>query len=170
MAYIASAGHSVTSTTVTATLNGSSDRVSIRKSTETHMNGDAVPLAVGVNVITIAVTASDGTTAPHTYSVAVTRAPNMPPVFDEGSTATRGVDENTAANQRIGDPLTARDADGDTLTYSLDTTSDAFFDIDSDGQLLTEAGLDHEARSSYSVNVSVSDGKASDGTASDQHG
>ena len=166
VAYIASAGHSVTSTTVTATLNNSADGVSITKGTDTHMNGDAVPLAVGVNVITIAVTASDGTTAPHTYSVAVTRAPNTPPVFDEGSTATRGVDENTAANQPIGDPLTATDADNDTLTYSLDTASDAFFDIDSGGQLLTEAGLDHEARNSYSVNVSVSDGKASDGTAS----
>ena len=167
VAYIASAGHSVTSTTVTATLNNSADGVSITKGTDTYTSGDTVPLAVGVNVITIAVTASDGTTAPHTYSVAVARAPNMPPVFDEGPTATRGVDENTAANQPIGNPLTATDADNDTLTYSLDTTSDAFFDIDSGGQLLTEAGLDYEARSSYPVNVSVSDGKASDGTASD---
>ena len=32
--------------------------------------------------------------------------------------------------------------------------------------MLTEAGLDREARNSYSVNVLVSDGKASDGTAS----
>ena len=80
------------------------------------------------------------------------------------------MDENTVANQPIGDPLTATDANNDTLTYSLDTASDAFFDIDSGGQLLTEAGLDHEARNSYSVNVSVSDGKASDGTASDGHG
>ena len=166
VAYIASAGHSVTSTTVTATLNNSADGVSITKGTDTYMNGDAVPLAVGVNVITIGAIAADGTTAPHTYSVAVARAPNMPPLFDEGPTATRSVDENTAANQPIGDPLTATDANNDTLTYSLDTASDAFFDIDSDGQLLTEAGLDHEARNSYSVNVSVSDGKASDGTAS----
>ena len=166
VAYIASAGHSVTSTTVTATLNNSADGVSITKGTDTYTNSDPVPLAVGVNVITIAVTASDGTTAPPTYSVTVTRAPNTPPVFDEGTTATRGVDENTAANQPIGNPLTATDADNDTLTYSLDTTSDAFFDIDSGGQLLTEAGLDREARNSYPVNVSVSDGKASDGTAS----
>ena len=165
--YIASAGHSVTSTTVTATLNNSADGVSITKGTDTYTNGDAVPLAVGVNVITIGAIAADGTTAPHTYSVAVARAPNMPPLFDEGPTATRSVDENTAANQPIGDPLTATDANNDTLTYSLDTASDAFFDIDSGGQLLTEAGLDHEARNSYSVNVSVSDGKASDGTASD---
>ena len=167
VAYIASAGHSVTSTTVTATLNNSADGVSITKGTDTYTNSDPVPLAVGVNVITIAVTASDGTTAPPTYSVTVTRAPNTPPVFDEGPTATRGVDENTDANQPIGDPLTATDADGDTLTYSLDTASDAFFDIDSGGQLLTEAGLDREARNNYPVNVSVSDGKASDGTASD---
>ena len=34
VAYIASAGHSVTSTPVTATLNNSSDRVSIRKGTD----------------------------------------------------------------------------------------------------------------------------------------
>ena len=166
VAYIASAGHSVTSTTVTATLNNSADGVSITKGTDTHMNGDEVPLAVGVNTITIAVTAADGTTAPHTYSVAVARAPNIPPVFDEGNAVTRSVEENTAANQPIGDPVTATDADNDTLTYSLDTASDAFFDIDSDGQLWTEAGLDREATSSYSVNVSVSDGKASDGTAS----
>ena len=166
VAYTASAGHFVTSTTVTATLNNSADGVSITKGADTHMNGDEVPLAVGPNVITIAVTASDGTTAPATYSVTVTRAPNAPPVFDEGRAATRVVEENTVADLHIGVPLTATDADNDTLTYSLDAASEAFFDIDSSGQLWTEADLDHEARNSYSVNVSVSDGKASDGTAS----
>ena len=105
-----------------------------------------MPLDVGTNLITIEVTASDGSTAPHTYRVTVTRAPNTPPVFDEGAAATRGVDENTAAGQPIGDPLSATDADSaDTLTYSLDTASDAFFDIKSTtGQLQTEAALDHE--------------------------
>ena len=166
VAYAAAAGHFVTSTTVTATLNNSADGVSITKGTDTHMNGDEVPLAVGPNVITIAVTAADGTTAPATYSVTVTRAPNAPPVFDEDGAATRVVEENTVADLHIGAPLTATDSDNDTLTYSLDAASEAFFDIDSSGQLWTEAGLDHEARNSYSVNVSVSDGKASDGTAS----
>ena len=66
VAYFAYAAHSVTTTTVTATLNNSADGVSITKGTDTHMNGDEVPLAVGVNTITIAVTAADGTNrAPH---------------------------------------------------------------------------------------------------------
>ena len=135
--------------------------MSITKGADSYADGDPVPLGVGTNLITIEVTASDGSTAPHTYSVTVTRAPNTPPVFDEGRAATRGVDEDTVANQRVGDPLSASDADNaDTLTYSLDTASEAFFDIDSTtGQLRTEAELDHETRKSYPVTVSVSDGK-----------
>ena len=134
-----------------------------------------MPLDVGPNLITIVVTASDGSTAPHTYRVTVTRAPNTPPVFDEGAAATRGVDENivantvadSGANRDIGDPLRATDADSaDTLTYSLDTASEAFFDIDATtGQLRTEAALDHETRKSYPVEVSVSDGKDANGDA-----
>ena len=160
-AYTASAAHAVTSTTVTATLNNHADGVSITKGADSYADGDPVPLGVGTNLITIEVTASDGSTAPHTYSVTVTRAPNTPPVFDEGRAATRGVDEDTFADQNIGDPLRATDADSaDTLTYSLDTASEAVFDIDSTtGQLRTEAELDHETRKSYPVTVSVSDGK-----------
>ena len=165
--YTASAAHAVTSTTVTATPNNNADGVSITKGADSYANGDPVPLVVGTNLITIEVTASDGSTAPHTYSVTVTRAPNTPPIFDEGRAATRGVDENTVANQPIGDALAATDADSaDTLTYSLDTASDAFFDIDSaTGRLRTEAELDHETRKSYSVSVSVSDGKDANGDA-----
>ena len=165
-AYTAAAARAVTSTTVTATLNGNAD-VSITKGADTYTNGDPVPLDVGPNLITIEVTALDGTTAPHTYRVTVTRAANTPPVFDEGRAATRGVDENTVANQPIGDALAATDADSaDTLTYSMDTASDAFFAIDSTtGQLRTEAELDHETRKSYSVSVSVSDGKDANGDA-----
>ena len=166
-AYTASAAHAVTSTTVTATLNNHADGVSITKGADSYADGDPVPLGVGTNLITIEVTASDGSTAPHTYSVTVTRAPNTPPVFDEGRAATRGVDEDTVANQRVGDPLSASDADNaDTLTYSLDAASEAVFDIDAtSGQLRTEAELDHETRKSYPVTVSVSDGKDANGDA-----
>ena len=165
--YTASAAHAVTSTTVTASLHDGADDVSITKGADSYADGDPVPLGVGTNLITIEVTASDGSTAPHTYSVTVTRAPNTPPVFDEGRAATRGVDEDTAANQRVGDPLSASDADNaDTLTYSLDAASEAVFDIDSTtGQLRTEAELDHETRKSYPVTVSVSDGKDANGDA-----
>ncbi len=62
--------------------------------------------------------------------------------------------------------LTATDQDiRDTLTYSLDTASATVFDIDTNGQLKTKGPLDHETTGSYTTTVSVSDGKAADGTA-----
>ena len=42
---------------------------------------------------------------------------NAPPVFGEGATATRSVAENTAAGTDIGSPLTATDAENDSLEY-----------------------------------------------------
>ena len=69
------------------------------------------------------------------------------------------MDENTATNENIGDPVAATDDDSDTLTYSLDATSAASFDIDADGQLQTKADLDYETKRSYTVTVSVSDSK-----------
>ena len=70
------------------------------------------------------------------------------------------MDENTATGEDIGDPVAATDTENDTLTYSLDTTSAASFDIDaSSGQLQTKAALDFEDKSSYTVTVSVRDSK-----------
>ena len=157
--YTAPADHAVTSTAVTAMLHNSSDTISIMKGPDTYTSGGDVPLAVGPNVITIEITPADGTLT-HTYTVTVTRAPNTPPAFDEGATTTRGVDENTATGEDIGDPVAATDTENDTLTYSLDTTSAASFDIDaSSGQLQTKAALDFEDKSSYTVTVSVRDSK-----------
>ncbi len=165
--YTASAAHDVATTTVTAPLNNASNTVSIIKGTDTYQSGDAVPLDVGTNVIAIEVTRSDDPLTPHTYTVTVTRAPNAPPVFDEGAAATRGVAENTGTGVDIGDPVAATDPDsGDTLTYSLDAAGAESFDIDaSSGQLRTKAALDYETKNSYSVTMSVSDGKDADGNA-----
>ena len=163
--YTASADHDVTSPTVTATAYDFSDTVSIIKGADSYTSGAQVPLAVGPNVITIEVTPADDTPTPtHTYTVTVTRAPNTPPAFDEGETTTRGVGENTDADEDIGEPVAASDTEHDTLTYSLDATSAESFDIDaSSGQLQTKASLDHEAKSSYTVTVSVSDNKDANG-------
>ena len=80
------------------------------------------------------------------------------------STTTRSVAEDTAADQPIGEPVAATDADGDGLTYSLDGTDAASFDIDTaSGQLQTKAALNYETKSSYSVTVSVTDGEDGDG-------
>ncbi len=58
--------------------------------------------------------------------------------------------------------MSATDADTtDSLTYSLGGTDELSFAIDTtNGQLKTEAALDHETKSSYKVTVSVSDGTA----------
>ena len=80
------------------------------------------------------------------------------PVFTEGSSTTRAIAENTASNVSIGDPISATDADGDTITYSLGGIDANAFVFDStNGQLKTSAALDYETKSSYSVTVTASD-------------
>ena len=87
-------------------------------------------------------------------------AANNPPVFS-GSMTTRTVPENSAAGTDVGTAVTAMDDDrGDTLTYSLDGTNAASFDIDEDsGQIRTRSGVtyNHEEKSSYAVIVAVTD-------------
>ncbi len=92
---------------------------------------------------------------------ATSAAPNNVPAFIEGDSASRDVDENTAADVAFGDPVAATDADsGDTLSYSLSGKDAASFAIvESSGQLKTKATLDYEAKASYSVTVTVRDGK-----------
>ena len=87
-----------------------------------------------------------------------TTTPNHPPVFSNGAITTRAVAENTPHNKAVGDPVSATDADGDTLAYTLSGTDAAAFDIGSNtGQLLTKAPLDYEAKQSYSIQIQVAD-------------
>ena len=82
------------------------------------------------------------------------------PVFTETAPVPRSVDENTGPGENVGAAVTATDADGDPLTYSLGGTDAASFDIEtSSGQIKTEEGVsyDHETTPSYSVEVSVAD-------------
>ena len=84
---------------------------------------------------------------------------NAAPEFPSGSTATREVAENSPAGTLVGAPVTASDSDGDTLSYSLSGTS--AFTIDATTSQIAVASntdLDHEAVSSYTVTVTVSDG------------
>ena len=82
---------------------------------------------------------------------------NVAPAFPS-ATATRSIAENTAANTNIGDPVAATDPNGDTLTYSLEGTDAASFDIDgSTGQLRTSAALDFETKTPYTVVVKATD-------------
>ncbi len=90
---------------------------------------------------------------------------NEPPQLPAGP-ITLVVPENSGPDRDIGNPLTATDPEGDFLTYSLDDVSALTFDILAlVGQLTTKAALDHEANPSYTVSVSVSDGKNEAGDA-----
>ena len=85
---------------------------------------------------------------------------NRAPAFSANSTV-RGVDENSAAGKDVGVPVTAMDADDDTLTYSLEGTDAGSFDINaSTGQIQTKSGVtyDHETKPSYAVTVKAEDG------------
>ncbi len=111
----------------------------------------------------VTVTASDsyGGSDSITVTINVTDIDeNRSPVFTEGNSASRTIAENTGSGQHIGSAVSATDADNDTLTYILNGTDAASFDVDStSGQLETKAALDYETKASYSVTVAVSDGK-----------
>ncbi len=88
-------------------------------------------------------------------------SPNRLPVFTDGSSATRRLDENTTGVQNIGDPVAATDPENTTLTYRLEGTDADAFGIDTrSGQLRTDPDetWDHEAKSTYSVSVKAEDG------------
>ena len=82
---------------------------------------------------------------------------NDPPVFP-GTSTTRSFDENTAAGQPVGAPVTADD--DDTLAYTLEGVDVSSFTIDRDsGQIMTRSGLtyDFETRDTYTVTVKATD-------------
>ena len=59
---------------------------------------------------------------------------------------------------RLVPPVTATDTGTDNLTYTLNGTDAASFDIDvATGWLKTKAALDYETKSSYSVTVTATD-------------
>ena len=120
-----------------------------------------ITLIVGTTYTVIVAADDTRDIARITVSIEATAAPpNNPPVFSEGASATRSVASSAAAGTAIGRPVTATDADaGDALTYSLEGTDAASFDITpSTAQLRTRSGVTL-SRSSYTVEVVASDTK-----------
>ena len=100
---------------------------------------------------------TDGHGSDKSESMVSANAVSSVPAFD-ADTATRSVDENTAAGENIGAPVMATDADDDMLTYTLSGTDESSFDIDeSTGQLMTMANLDYETKTTYIVTVTATD-------------
>ena len=108
--------------------------------------------------VTVKADDKNGGTATIDVTITVTDA-NDPPDFG-ASNATRAVAENTAGNTNIGAPVTASDADSDTLTYSLEgTDKDSFQIVLTSGQIQTKLDVtyDHETKPTYSVTVKADD-------------
>lgn len=85
---------------------------------------------------------------------------NAPPTFAEGREARRSIPENTPAGVDIGPPVTATDPEGGVVTYGLQGTDAASFDLVSEtGQIRTRDGVayDFEVRETYAVLVTASD-------------
>jgi len=113
------------------------------------------------NSYSVLVTVSDGTfTATIRVTIIITDVDeNSGPVF-AGNRTTRFVKENTPTGVNIGSAVTATDKDDDTLTYTLGgTDAETFSIIRSTGQLKTREALDFETKNSYTVTVTVSDGR-----------
>ena len=95
-------------------------------------------------------------TSPHPVRAFRRAADNTAPVFSPTG-VTRRVEENSKGN--VGGPVTATDADGDRLTYTL-PPEEAVFKIDAaSGQLMVGDGveLNYEVMPSYVVMVTATD-------------
>ena len=162
-AYTTDVASTLTETTVTATPLDPDAEAVIKLNGTVDADG-TVNLAAGSNVITVEVTAEDGTTM-QTYTVTVTRmVSNSAPTFNSNM-ATRTLPENSSGGTSVGSAVMATDSD--TLTYSLGGTDVDSFNIDSsNGQIKTRnvATYDFEStKKTYDVTVSVHDGKDTTG-------
>ena len=99
------------------------------------------------------VTVSDGVNSvSQDLLISITDASDVAPVISSSSTF------SAAENQTLVGTVTATDAEGDSLSYSLSGTDATSFGISSSGVLSFNTAPDYETKASYSVTVTVSDG------------
>ena len=180
-----SGDYSPTSTTVSFAFGDTSKTFTISTTNDSDRSDETVnlgfgtlPAAVGTGTQSTAeLTINDTPPAPRTTTNndgnggsntggggggvgSYTPTANQAPYFTDGPSTVRRVAEMSEAGTNVSTRVSAKDADGNTLTYSLGGTDAADFGINTaTGQLLTKAELDFEVRNTYSVTVSVSDGK-----------
>jgi hypothetical protein len=104
-----------------------------------------------------------------TITIEAVETTNNAPAFLATETGARSISEGETGRP-VGAPVTATDADDDTLTYKLGdvpgSTDAASFAIDSDGQLTTAKALDYEPeegespKRTYTVTVTATDDDA----------
>ena len=109
--------------------------------------------------LVVTATGGPGETASANVVVSVDNV-NEPPMIDRLNIFFDSfeVEENSAANKNIGDPITAVDPEGAAVSYTLTGANADLFDVDSSsGQIKTRASLDYESASEYTVTFTASD-------------
>ena len=133
---------------VTVTAGNDTDTVS-DSVTLTHSAASSDTDYSGISIANVGVTVNDNDSA------------NSAPTFPT-TTADRTIAENTAAGENVGGTFTATDSDGDTLTYTLEGTDAASFNLitaSGSARIRTKAGVtyNHEVKSTYTVVVKADD-------------
>ena len=128
-----------TSSTYTLVLDDLGHRIRVRVSFTDDLNNDETLTSLRTALVTA----------------------TTPPVFSD-TTLTRSLAENTAANTNVGAVIpAATDADGDTLTYTMEGTDADSFTFDAaTRRIKTKTGVtyDFEAKASYAVTIKADDG------------
>ena len=120
------------------------------------LDGHQIGLDRGPNAVRVAVI-SQGEEAFHLYVIKAVKDSAGPPRFP-AEEISRSVAENTPPGENVGEPVTATDTAGDTLTYGLGGMDMDEFAIEPDtGQLMTRGTLDYETRNIYIVTVTATD-------------
>ena len=155
--------NSVTAATSAASVTGTKVELTLTTALTTTATNLTVALAAaavkddaGNGILAVAATAV-------TNAVGTTVS-NTAPTF-ANPTETRSVAENSAVGTNVGAPVTATDTDsGDTLTYTLEGTNAAAFEIVStSGQIRTRSGVTY-TQSTYAVIVKADDGNGGSAT------
>ena len=164
------AGQTVSTGTVTVTANEDQDenheRVRI-SATVARPSIEGIPVGAAVAApaaVTLPIRDNDGSDVPETTTPPPPPTPTPPtsqanraPSFPSAA-LTREVAEDAAVGTAVGDPVTATDADGDDLTYTLSGADAAAFAIDEQsGQLTLAAALDHERADTHALQVTATD-------------
>ncbi len=141
--------------------SGSWTEVTNTTITDTMVTIDGLTPSTSYDV-EVRATNAEGTSDWSNPGIGATNAPgaNNPPVFAEGTSATRTVSATSPSGTLIGEPVSATDADaGDTLTYTLEGRDAPSFDIsETTGQLRTKSGIDLIVGTTYTVVVAADDG------------
>ena len=111
--------------------------------------------------VQVRATNAEGTSGWSASGEGVTPA-NVPPVIAGAETRTFEIVENPAVGTEIGSAFNATDADGDSVTWSLEGADAGLFSISQAGQLSTTAVLDYEESATRSLTVVANDAYSRD--------